>query len=167
MKRVLALILSAPLSALAADTNPDQAFFANAAQGGLAEVEDGKLAAEQGNSQAVKNFAAMMVKDHTAANDKLQRIAAAEMVELPTAPSVTQTGTHKELKSLSGDEFDKSYIEGQLKAHEETVLLFEKEISTGQDREAKAFASSTLPIVQGHLKMIRGIAAKAGVDLNK
>src|SRR5690349_10570904 len=53
--------------------------------------------------------------------------------------------------ATSGDGFNKSYIETQLKAHEKTVDLLEKEISSGQDADAKAFAQSVLPTVKHHL----------------
>ena len=65
---------------------------------------------------------------------------------------------------LSGDTFDKSYIKGQISAHRDTLKLLHKEIATGQDEDAKAFAKSILPTVQGHLKAIRVLAsASTGV----
>jgi putative membrane protein len=67
------------------------------------------------------------------------------------------------LDVLSGDTFDKSYIKGQIKAHQDTAALFKKEIASGTDTQAKAFATATLPTVQAHLKKIRQIAAEAGV----
>jgi putative membrane protein len=72
----------------------------------------------------------------------------------------------KELQMLSGDSFDKSYIKNQIKAHEDTMALFNKEIASGQDAHAKDFASSTLPTVQAHLSKIRQIAASAGISAN-
>ena len=66
------------------------------------------------------------------------------------------------LDALSGDAYDKSYIQGQIKAHEQTAALFKKEIASGQDSDAKAFAKETLPTIQKHLKEARTIAAAAG-----
>ncbi len=164
MKRLIASILIAvPVLAFGADKSPDAAFFKNAAEGGIAEVEAGNLAQSKGNSQAVKDFGAMMVKDHSAANDKLKAIAASENVTLPTSPSVSQMAMKTKLDVLSGDTFDKSYIKGQIKAHQDTAALFKKEIASGTDTQAKAFATATLPTVQAHLKKIRQIAAEAGV----
>ncbi|MGL1585774.1 DUF4142 domain-containing protein, partial [Vibrio parahaemolyticus] len=50
-------------------------------------MDAGTLAQNKGSSQAVKDFGAMMVKDHSAANDKLKSIAAGENVTLPTSAS--------------------------------------------------------------------------------
>jgi putative membrane protein len=162
MKRILALlVLAAPLIAMA--DSPDAAFYKKAAEGGISEVEAGNLAQSKGNSQKVKDFGAMMVKDHSAANDKLKALATTKDVTLPTTSSVRQMATKAKLEVLTGDTFDKSYIKGQIEAHQNTVALFRKEISSGQDPDAQAFAKATLPTVRAHLKSINAIAADAGV----
>jgi putative membrane protein len=164
MYRAIAwLLVSAPLLAFGMDANVDSSFFKNAAEGGIAEVDAGKLAQQKGASPAVKEFGAMMVKDHSAANAKLQSIAAAQDAKLPTSASVMQMASQKELQMMSGDSFDKSYIKDQIKAHKDTLELFNKEIASGKDQQAKDFASSTLPTVQAHLVKIKQIAAAAGI----
>jgi putative membrane protein len=157
-----ALMLSLPSIALAA-SNPDASFYKNAAEGGIAEVDAGRLAQDKGNSQQVKDFGAMMVKDHTAANEKLQALASSQNITLPTSPSMHQMATKAKLDVLSGDTFDKSYVKGQISAHRQTIALFRKEISSGQDADAKAFATATLPTVRAHLKAINAIAANMGI----
>jgi putative membrane protein len=157
-----ALMVSLPMIALAA-SNPDASFYKNAAEGGIAEVNAGRLAQDKGNSQQVKDFGAMMVKDHSAANEKLQALASSKSITLPTSPSVGQMASKAKLDVLSGDTFDKSYVKGQISAHRQTVALFRKEISAGQDADAKAFAAATLPTVRAHLKAITAIAADMGI----
>jgi putative membrane protein len=168
MNRIAAsIILAVPILAFGADKNPDASFFKHAAEGGIAEVEAGKLAQDKGNSQTVKEFGAMMVKDHSAANDKLASIASSAGVSLPATSSVGQMATKAKLEVLRGDKFDKAYIKDQLKAHQDTVALFKNEIASGSDAQAKSFASDTLPKVQAHLMKIRKIATDAGVSLKK
>ena len=156
------LLVAAPLAALA--DSPDASFYKNAAEGGISEVDAGNLASTKGSSQAVKDFGTMMVKDHSAANDKLKSIASSKGVDLPTSASMSQMATKAKLDVLSGDTFDKSYIKSQVKAHRETIALFKKEIASGQDADAKAFATSTLPTLRTHMKDITKIAADAGVS---
>jgi putative membrane protein len=163
---LLAFMLALPMAALAA-SNPDASFYKNAAEGGIFEVEAGHLAQDRGNSQQVKDFGAMMVKDHSAANDKLQSIAGSKNITLPTSASVSQSAAKAKLEVLSGDTFDKSYVKNQVKAHRDTIALFNKEISTGQDPDAKAFAKATLPTIQSHLKAIKAIATGMGIDTKK
>ena len=156
-------ILAVPVLALAADKNPDADFFKRAAQAGIAEVEAGKLAQDKGSSQAVKDFGAMMVRDHTAANDKLKSIASSENVDLPSSSGVKNMASKAKLEVLTGDAFDKAYIKNQVAAHRQAVALFRKEAASGQDPQAKAFAAATLPTLKAHLKKIDEIAAHAGV----
>jgi putative membrane protein len=164
MKKALFLMMltGAPLAALA--DSPDASFYKHAAEGGMFEVDAGTMAEDKGNTQAVKDFGAMMVKDHGAANDKLKSLAASKEVSLPSSESVGQMAIKAKLDVLSGDTFDKSYISSQVKAHKQTIALFKKEIATGQDPDAKSFASDTLPTLRGHLKAIDKIAADEGVS---
>src|SRR5579864_7718895 len=157
-----ALALGVPLVAFAA-SNPDASFYKHAAEGGIAEVDVGHLAQDKGNSQQVKDFGAMMVKDHSAANEKLQMLASSKNITLPTTASVGQMAAKAKLDVLSGETFDKSYVKGQISAHRQTIALFRKEISAGQDADAKAFATATLPTVRAHLKAINAIATDMGI----
>ena len=164
MKRVLALLmLTTPMIVLAA-SNPDASFYKHAAEGGISEVDAGTLAQDKGSDQKVKDFGAMMVKDHSAANEKLKALAAAKNLELPTSASMGQMATKAKLEVLTGKTFDKSYIKGQIKAHRETIVLFKKEIASGQDDDAKTFATATLPTLKAHLKAIVAIAGAEGVS---
>ena len=160
---VLAMALP-PTVLLAADANPDAAFYKSAAQGGIAEVELGKLAQEKSSSPSVKEFGAMMVSDHSAANEKLEGIAAGKGIDLPTSPGAGEMATKAKLEVLKGTSFDESYIKGMIKDHEEDIKEFQKEAASGRDPDAKAFAKATLPTLQAHLKKIQSIAASAGVS---
>ena len=163
MKSILALVMvMTPLACMAAVT--DGTFYKKAAEAGMYEVDAGKQAQEKGTNEAVKDFGAMMVKDHTAAGDKLQALAQSKNITLPTSASVGEMASKTELDVLSGDTYDKAYIKSQIKAHRAAIALFKKEISSGQDADAKAFATATLPTLQMHLKKINAIAANAGVS---
>jgi putative membrane protein len=166
MKKFLPALFLLPTLVLGADKSPDQSFYDNAAEGGIAEVELGKLAQEKGTSAAVKEFGAMMVKDHSAANMKLKAVAAKKGVELPTKPGMMQMATKTKLEVLSGGTFDKSYIRGMVDDHQKDIALFEKEAKEGKDADAKAFATATLPTLRTHLKHVQEIATKMGVDAN-
>jgi putative membrane protein len=143
--------------------SPDASFMKSAAEGGMSEVELGQLAQQKASNPAVKDFGAMMVKDHTAANDKLKALAASEQVTLPDSPSLMQKASKTKLNMLSGDSFDKSYVKGMIDDHKNDIKEFQNEISEGKDPQARAFASATLPTLQMHLQKIQSIAASAGI----
>jgi putative membrane protein len=156
------LILLCPLVAFSADI-PDVKFYRDAAEGGIAEVAMGNLAQQKAQSLSVKEFGAQMVKDHSAANEKLKALAQSKNITLPANPSVAEMEAKSKLQVLSGPAFDKSYIKGMIEDHEEDVAEFKKEAASGQDADARAFASATLPTLEAHLKKIQAIAASAGV----
>jgi putative membrane protein len=163
MKRLaIPLLMIFPFAAALAADGPDASFYTKAAEGGIAEVELGKLAQQRSSNQSVKDFGAMMVKDHGAANEKLKTVAASKSLSLPTSPSMGQMATKTKLEVLSGGTFDKSYVKSMVADHKDTIDLFSKEAMSGQDPDAKAFATATLPTLKSHYKMIETIAAQAG-----
>lgn len=161
---LLALVLALPVAAFAA-SNPDTSFYKNAAESGIFEVDAGHMAQEKGSSQPVKDFGSMMVKDHTAASDKLQSLASSKNITLPTSAGIAQMAAEAKLKLLSGDTFDKSYVKSQVSAHQKTIALFQKEAGSGRDSDAKKFASATLPTLRSHLTAITSIATNLRVKV--
>ena len=159
MKTMLAVIFAAVPMLVFAKDNPDEGFFKNAAEAGIAEVQAGTDAQSKATSPAVKAFAAMMVKDHSMANDKLKKLAAAKGVELPDSPSLKQKAMNKKTDLKSGTSFDADYNEGQVKAHQDTLDLLQKEIDSGEDPDAKAFTKEILPKVKMHLEHANKLAA--------
>jgi putative membrane protein len=161
---VMLMVSMLGTAAFAATKSPDESFYKKAAEGGMSEVELGQLAQSKGHSQAVRDFGAMMVKDHSAANDKLKAVAAKKGIDLPSGSGMAEKATKAKLDVLSGDTFDKSYIKGMVSDHEEDIKEFENEAQNGQDPDAKAFAKATLPTLKVHLKKIQAIAGEAGVE---
>ncbi len=135
----------------------DAEFAVKAASGGMLEVELGKMAQEKGRSQRVKDFGAMMVKDHSKAGDELKTIAAAKNITLPTTPGEDHQKHIDELSKLSGAEFDKKYISLMVDDHEKDVKEFSEAAEDCKDAELKAFAAKTAPVVKEHLDMVKSI----------
>src|SRR3977135_4290919 len=138
--------------ALACSSAKDSEKFATeAAQGGMTEVELGRLALQHAADSSVREFGQKMVTDHTAANAELKSIAARKKIQLPTEVSSDQKSMIEKLSKLSGAEFDKEYMSDMVKDHEEDVKDFQTQGNEGTDPDIKAFAAKTLPILQGHL----------------
>jgi putative membrane protein len=131
-------------------------FMNDAAKGGMAEVELGKLAQEKATNPRVKNFAEMMVRDHTTANDDLKAIARQKNVTLPS-----DLGKHKDhyndLSKKTGADFDKAYMKMMVDDHEDDIDEFEKIANNGTDPDLKTFASQKLPTLRKHLDSAKAI----------
>jgi putative membrane protein len=160
---VLALLIGMTSQGVfAAQDNDD--FVEDASAKGVAEVEAGKLAQEKGTAADVKSFADMMVKDHTAANDKLKTLATSKNLKVSDTAQLMDKAKAMILELRSAKSFDQAYANNQVKAHEATIKLFEDEANDGKDAELKAFAAETLPKLKAHLSQAQALAKAHGGD---
>jgi putative membrane protein len=143
-----------------AKVSADEKFAMEAAMGGLEEVELGRVAAQKGASDEVRQFGQRMVDDHSKANQDLMQVASAKGWTLPTALDAKHQADVQKLSALSGDSFDKTYVDMMLKDHKKDVPEFQKEAAGGADADIKAFAARTTPTLQDHLQMIQRIHDK-------
>lgn len=138
-------------------TADDAKFATDAANGGLAEVALGKLAQTKATNAQVKNFADMMVTDHSKANDELMAIAKTKNITLPAAPDADHQKKLDDLSKLSRKDFDKAYVDAMVDGHKKTLDLMQKAAKDCADPDLKAFAAKTAPVVQTHLDAINKI----------
>lgn len=138
----------------------DHKFAMEAAMGGMMEVELGRLAAQKGASDEVRQFGQRMVDDHSKANEELMRIASSKGMTPPAMLDAKHKMEMQKLSALSGEKFDKEYVKMMVKDHKKDVGEFQKEANGGMDADIKAFAASTLPTLREHLQMIQRINDK-------
>ena len=157
------LFVVAPLLILACSSAKDSTkFAANAAQGGMAEVEMGRMATQRAGDASVREFGARMVADHSRANSELKTIAGQKGIQLPVELNSEQKSEMEKLSKMSGAEFDQEYMSAMLKDHQTDVKDFDTQSKEGNDPEIKAFAGKTLPTLQQHLQMAQQAAQKVG-----
>ncbi len=149
--------VSAP-GCLAATGLTDSLFATKAAEGGLTEVELGRIAEQNGGTVQVRDFGAKMVTDHGKVNDNLKALAARDNLTIPDKPSIEQQALIDKLSKETGGTFDRDYIHAMVTAHKGDKGLFTEEIDTAKNPDLGRFASNTLPIIKEHLAMIEKIA---------
>jgi len=145
----------------------DQTFVTKAAQGGMAEVELGKLAAEKASSDTVKKFGQRMADDHSKANDELKKLAESKNITLPSTIGPEEKALRDRLSKLSGAAFDQAYMKAMVNDHVKDVNEFKMESKSGKDPELKAWAAKTLPTLEEHLKMARDANGAVGTSGKK
>ena len=167
------LALAASFGAQAADaakdtdklSHQDKSFLKDAAEAGNAEVDASKTALDKSSSADVKTFAQMMVDDHGKAGAELKTLAEQKGVKVPDSPSVAKKTEIKMLSERKGSSFDQHYAESiGVKAHQDTIKLFQKEVDKGTDADVKAWASKTLPTLQHHLEAAQALKTKADAE---
>jgi putative membrane protein len=140
---------------------PSQNYVTKAAIGDLFEIQSSRLALRKSDDGKVKDFASRMVRDHTASSAKLKSIIKAG--ELPLVPPTKLDDAHQQmldgLAGANGADFDKMYMEMQIKAHEEAVALHQGYAENGMEEKLKAFAKKTSMVVETHLGMLKTMHA--------
>ena len=135
-----------------------KSFIKSAIEGNLAEVDVGKLAQEKGQSAEVKKFGQMLVSDHGKANEQARTAAKSVDVDPPTGSSLMEKGTYAKLKVLSGDSFDKSFIDSMVSDHQSDIKDYQKE--SAKSDPVGQYAKESLPTLQKHLKEAQRIQAE-------
>jgi putative membrane protein len=141
-------------------SDDDRSFMMEAATGGMAEVEMGRLAARKGRSAEVRAFGRRMVRDHSKANSELRALAKRKSVTLPTDLNEEQKAGKAKLSNLSGAEFDREYMTMMVDDHNKDVKAFEDKAGNAGDHELKRFVVKTLPTLKMHQSLANKIKAK-------
>lgn len=144
----------------------DRDFMMEAAMGGMMEVELGRVAAQQGASDGVKQFGQRMVDDHSKANSELMTLASSKGITLPTALDDKHRQGVTKLSAMSGAEFDRAYMKMMVSDHKKDVAEFEKQSTRATDPDVKAFATNTLPTLKDHLQQAQTVESSVGGGSN-
>ena len=155
-----ALVFSVSLMTMRAQLADD--FVGDLARGNMAEISLSQMALERSQNESVKQFAQMMVTDHTAAGTELQTLATSKNITLPTAMDQKHQSAMTKLGGESGSAFDRDYMKQMVNDHEKTLSLLQKQADKGTDADLKAFAAKMVPIVQGHLTAARNLSGTLG-----
>lgn len=142
-----------------AATERGQDFVVDAANFGNAEIELSKLALERASNEQVKKLAQTMIDDHQKVNDELKSVVA-EVADLAVPPSGLNGDAqkkHDKLSELSGDKFDREYVNIMIGDHKKAVNLFEKYSKKGEISGLKDFAGKHLPHLKAHLDQAQSI----------
>ena len=161
----LAVSFGAQAQTTAKLSGQDKSFLKDAAEGGNAEVSGSQVALAQSSSADVKTFAQMMVDDHGKAGTELKGLAEQKGVKVSDTPTITKKTEIKLLSERKGSSFDQHYADSiGVKAHQDTIKLFQKEVDKGTDPDVKAWASKTLPALQHHLEAAQALKAKTDAE---
>lgn len=137
----------APISA------QDRDFAKQATYSNLAEIAMGQLALTEAQDESIREFAQMMVTEHTKAQDELRYLAESDELEIPDTLNTEQQAVYEELEQLEGYAFDSAYISSQVVAHQQAQQIFQKQIDQGENPNILEYTSSILPHINEHLAL--------------
>jgi putative membrane protein len=132
------------------------------------DVDAGKLATTKASSAKVKEFAQLMITDHTGVNEA----AAALVTKLKVTPDPSATSQSLKkggddnlaaLRKLSGAAFDKAYVEHEVVYHQAVLDAVDKTlIPSAQNAELKALLVKVRPAFVAHLDHAKHLQSSLG-----
>jgi putative membrane protein len=137
----------------------DFMFAMQAADGGLYEVEAGRLATTRATRPEVQRFGQMLVDHHTAANAELIELLQARAVRPPAAMPSQMSYRLARLAAADAREFDSQFVRTVgVDEHRQQVGLFERASREVQDPALRAWFVKTLPALRSHLNAAQTLA---------
>lgn len=138
--------------AMAGQTPTAQDFATRAAMSDMYEIASANIALEKADGAPTREFAQMMVADHTKSSQSLKDAAgqSGQTLTMPTQLDAEHQAQIDILRSLNGEEFDREYMSQQMAAHRKALTLLKAYGGNGDVAELRQFAQSTIPVVQKH-----------------
>ena len=172
-KTVIALVLSTslPAAALAQGSSGNQAntvsnvhgtqsgqqFLEQVARDSFNEINEALVAEQKAQDPAVRAYARLMINDHTMLISQLSAVAGQTSFDLN---SVKQNeGSTSEMQGSSKGQFDRTFINHEVKQHEESVGHWQHEANAKSDKSSpvESFAMLGLPVQREHLALAQAI----------
>jgi putative membrane protein len=141
----------------------DKMFLRHAAEGGMAEVKLGQLAAQKASSDDVKAFGQKMVDDHTMLNNEMAPIADSMGVRTPKNLNKQDQAEYDKLSGLSGTDFDTEYLTAMVKDHHKDLREFREQAATTTDPTLKAAVDKGQRVIHEHMMMVDKLAQSKGI----
>ncbi len=124
----------------------------------LGEIEQAKLAQSKAKDPVVKDFAAVILKENTASDQRGTALAKKEVLTMASSSTSTglegnTKGATSTLASLSGPDFDKNYVDTQVREYRAVLdAMDQKLIPNAKDAEVKAYLAEVRPKLAMHLE---------------
>jgi putative membrane protein len=167
--RKLAILLGGALVLAACETTPPPpppppapdlnnlllapGFLAHASSGDQFEIQSSQLALQASQNLAVRNFANLMISDHSHLDQTM--VAAAQSAGVPPPPPALlpeQQAALDQLRSAgTGPSFDLAYKNAQISAHQGALGLMQNYAANGDVPALRTAATQAIPMVQMHL----------------
>ncbi len=145
----------------------DKIFLRGATTGCMVEVQLSELAQRKASGDDVKQFASLMVADHSRIIDILRASAEAQGVMLPNKIPPRERATYERLNALTGEEFDREYVTTLAADHHRNLREYRSELANTQDANLRSAVQDAASILHHHLVLADQIARSKGVQVSQ
>ena len=138
----------------------DQEFVDFAAQTDMTEAHLGQLAADKAQSQAVKDYAQMLVTDHTNDYNQLTAVATKANLNVPKGLDAKHDKMIAPFEKLKGAAFDRTFAHEMVSGHEAAIATYDKQSHDGQNADLKSYANQDLATLEKHKNSAQDLLKK-------
>lgn len=130
-----------------------------------ADIETGALAEQRGSSREVRDFGAMLARDHRMVRQQ-GRDLAAKLGVTPTPPKDDQSAKDHaaalaRLRGLEGAEFDLAFLRHEAAFHKAVIEAVQGTLLPEiENAEVKALVVKVAPAFEAHMKMAQELEKK-------
>ena len=143
-----------------AQSDDDKKFLATVAQGDKNEIAVSEVAEQKATDPAVKAFAEKMVKEHKEMTESMKPFAEQWSITAPMGPDDDHQKEIDKLKSMSGHDFDKRYIDDMVSDHAKALDAFTTEAKDTKDKKFRAVVLKDKTRVAAHKNMAYDLKKK-------
>lgn len=140
----------------------DVTYLAYAAEINLYEIEVGKLALQKALNADVKDFARMLIDDHTKSLEELKALASKKAITMPTTMPAEMTADLDMLKAKATVDFDKHFINMMADGHEKAADKMTEIAQKIKDNDFKLWASRQIDAFITHRDQAKKLEQKLG-----
>jgi predicted outer membrane protein len=127
------------------------------------EIEAARLAMERSRNPSVRNYANMMIRDHSMTSQALMGgMQMAALGGMAPALDSRHAAMLSQLASASGPQFDRLYGQMMVASHREALALHGGYAQAGADPALRTFAAQVTPHIQHHLVIARRLPGARG-----
>lgn len=140
-----------------------QDYIRVASAGDLFEIESSRLAQEKARNEPVREFAQILINEHSRSTEQLRTAAsqAQPTLEVPTPQlNPQQQQMIAGLRAADPTAFDQLYLQQQLQAHQETLSALLGYAQSGEVASLRQHAATAAGSVQQHLSRVRALATQ-------
>jgi putative membrane protein len=165
----LVLVMATPRLCSAVDSTTEASVLARLHHDNQMEIAAGKLAQKRASSEKVREYGAMLVEDHTKADESLRKVAKSEGIVLAeeAAPRGPAEARHKSeesdamerLQTLDGADFDREFVKAMTNDHDHSITTVEDGKDEVQVPAIRALLDEVRPLLQKHREAVSDLAS--------
>src|SRR5215203_3750408 len=124
----------------AAQGDPNAQFLTTTAHDSTSELQASRMALQRAENPRVREYAQMIVSDHSQGNQELAQLGQQRGMTLPMRPDEEHVKAAAHMRQLQGRQFDEEYMSMMVADHAKLLSKFQDKAARAQDPAVRSWA---------------------------